>query len=229
MITPDLIINLLLILAGAWICGSIAQRLGFPVMLGELVAGLILGPPLLGLVAPSPPIELLAELGIFFAMFYAGMEMDPKELFEHFWPSLGVALGGFVIPFVMGYAVTRLFGGTIYQSLFVGMGISITAIAVQAVILQNMRINRTELGHIIIGAAIVDDILSLITLSLLVGLVKTGSIEITALALILGKILLFFVGTYVVGHYFLPRITRYLTDEGAKGFTFALISAFIWA
>ncbi len=229
MITPDLIINLLLILAGAWICGSIAQRLGFPVMLGELVAGLILGPPLLGLVAPSPAIELLAELGIFFAMFYAGMEMDPKELLEHFWPSMGVALGGFVIPFVMGYAVTRLFGGTIYQSLFVGMGISVTAIAVQAVILQNMRINRTELGHIIIGAAIVDDILSLITLSVLVGLVKTGTIELAKLATILAKVVLFFAGTFLVGHYLLPRVTKYLTDEGAKSFTFAMISALMWA
>ncbi len=229
MITPELIINLLLILAGAWVCGSIAQRLGFPVMLGELIAGLLLGPPLLGLVAPSPGIELLAELGIFFAMFYAGMEMDPKELLEHFWPSLGVALGGFVVPFVLGYGVTRIFGGTIYQSLFVGMGISITAIAVQAVILQNMRINRTELGHIIIGAAILDDILSLISLSVLVGLAKSGKIDFLNLMFIVLKVLLFFGFTFLAGHYVFPRFTRRLTDEGAKSFTFALITALVLA
>jgi len=225
--TTDLIINILIILSGAWVMGSLAKRLGFPVMLGELVAGLVLGPPLLGLVHGSEPIELLAELGIFFAMFYAGMEMDPKELLEHLKPSLGVALGGFVIPFTLGFLVTKLFGGTTYQSLFVGMGISVTAIAVQAVILQNMRINRTQIGHIIIGAAIVDDILSLIALSVLVGLARSGRLELSALLLILLKVAAFFGVTIFLGHFVLPRFTKHLTDEGAKGFTFALMSALI--
>ncbi len=225
--TTELIINILIILAGAWLMGSLAKRLGFPVMLGELVAGLILGPPLLGLVHGSAPIELLAELGIFFAMFYAGMEMDPKELLEHFKPSLAVALGGFVIPFALGYLVTRSFGGTVYQSLFVGMGVSVTAIAVQAVILQNMRINRTEIGHIIIGAAIVDDILSLITLSVLVGLARSGQVEFKALLFVFLKVLGFFAVTVLFGQFILPKVTKRLTDEGAKGFTFALLAALV--
>ena len=106
-------------------------------------------------------------MGIFFAMFYAGMEMDPKELLEHIWPSLAVAIGGFALPFAMGFFVARYFGGTVFQSLFIGIGLSITAIAVQAVILQEMQIHKTRIGHIVMGAAIVDDILSLIGLSVL--------------------------------------------------------------
>jgi len=125
-----LIIILLLILTAAWILGFLFSRLGLPMMLGELLAGVILGPPLLGIVTPSPAIELLGELGIFFVMFYTGMELDPKELLEHKWPSITVAFGGFILPFIFRYLTAYIFGGTQYQSLFIGMGVSITAIAV---------------------------------------------------------------------------------------------------
>jgi Kef-type K+ transport system membrane component KefB len=229
MITFSLILNLLLILTVAWIFGVIFARFGLPMMLGELLAGVVLGPPLLGIVAASPGIEMLAELGIFFVMFHTGMEMDPKELTEHIWPSLAVAVGGFVLPFALGYFVTRLFGGTIYQSLFVGMGVSITAIAVQAVILHSMRINRTAIGHIIMGAAIADDILALIALSTLLGLAKTGSIQILALAKILFKVGAFFGVTILIGEFVMPRLVRRLTNESKKAFMFAMTSALAMA
>ncbi|MFQ5965948.1 MAG: cation:proton antiporter [Candidatus Scalinduaceae bacterium] len=79
------------------VLGNVFARFGLPVILGELLAGLILGPPLLGIVTASEPIELMAEFGIFFLMFYAGLEMDPKEAVEHIWPSIAVAFGGFVL------------------------------------------------------------------------------------------------------------------------------------
>jgi Kef-type K+ transport system membrane component KefB len=225
VITTSLITSLLLILTLAWILGYLFSRLGLPALLGELLAGVILGPPLLGIIRVSEPIELLAELGIFFVMFHSGMEMDPKELLEHMWPSLGVAIGGFVVPFASGYLVTRLFGGTLYQSLFVGMGVSITAIAVQAIILYEMRINRTNLGHIIMGAAIVDDILALMTLSTLLSLVKTGTFQFQMLVIIFLKVTIFFGATILIGHFIMPRFTRRLTDQGGKAFTFAIASA----
>jgi len=118
MITSELILKLLLILSVAWIFGYVFSRFGLPVMLGELLAGVILGPPLLGLISTSPTLETLAELGIFFVMFHTGMEMDPKELLEHIWPSLSVALGGFVLPFVLGYVTARAFGAIVHQALF---------------------------------------------------------------------------------------------------------------
>lgn len=198
-------------------------------ILGELLAGVILGPPLLGIITPSPAIEMLGELGIFFVMFYTGMELDPKELLEHKWPSITVAFGGFILPFILGYLTAYTFGGTQYQSLFIGMGVSITAIAVQAVILHSMRINQGEIGHIIIGAAIVDDILALIALSILLGLAKTGSIQVFEVLIILLKVLAFFGLTILIGHYIIPRFTRRLTDNGGKAFTFAMVSALLMA
>ena len=225
MITGHLIVNLVLILTMAWFMGRVFARLGLPVVLGELLAGLILGPPLLGIVTASEPIELLAEFGIFFLMFHAGLEMDPKEAVEHIWPSIAVAIGGFILPFVLGYFTCRIFGGTTFQSLFVGMGLSITAIAVQARILHDMQIQNTTIGHIIIGAAIVDDILALVTLSILLGLAESGEIQAMQISFVVLKAVAFFALTILIGQFIIPRFIRKLDDREAKTFTFALISA----
>ncbi len=198
-------------------------------ILGEMLAGVILGPSLLGIVTPSDALEMLGELGIFFVMFHTGVELDPKELLEHKWPSTAVALGGFVLPFALGYALARVFGGTLYQSLFIGLGVSITAIAKAAVILHSMRINRGEIGHIIIGAAIVDDILALVALSTLLGLAKTGAVQFTDLLIILSKVSAFAGVTILIGHFVMPKLTRRLTDTGGKAFTFAMVSALVMA
>ncbi|QJA06587.1 cation:proton antiporter [Thermosulfurimonas marina] len=222
------LLQLLAILTAAWLLGYGAQRMGLPVMLGELAAGILLG-PVLGLIHPSEALALLAELGIFFAMFYAGLEMDPRELVEHFWPALAVALGGFLLPFFLGVLVTHLFGGTLYQSLFVGLGCSITAIAIQAVVLQSLRIHRTEVGHILMAAALVDDILALIALSILLGLVREGHFQPFTLGLILLKVGLFFGFTILVGELVLPRFAHRITDEGGKAVTFALVMALAMA
>ena len=229
MITTNLLISLLLILVTAWLLGSLFYRFGLPFVLGELLAGVILGSPLLGLIGPSYAIELLAEMGIFFVMFHTGMEMDPKELVEHIWPSLAVAAGGFVLPFALGYFTTRIFGGTVIQSLFVGMGISITAIAVQSIILHSMKISRTYIGHIIIGAAIADDIFALIGLSVLLGLAKTGTINVANIIILFLKVGAFFGFTILLGHFVIPKFTKNLHDHEGKAFTFAIATALAMA
>ena len=111
---PKIIINIILILLVAWLLGDLFQRLHLPRLLGELVAGLLLGPSLLGWVQPQEGLTLLADLGVFFLMFYSGMEMDPKELLEHFWISLAVALGGFVLPWAEKLGYKRIGDYTAY-------------------------------------------------------------------------------------------------------------------
>lgn len=229
MITTHLLLSLLLILVAAWAMGSLFNRFGLPFILGQLMAGLLLGPSVLGLIEPSDSIELLAELGIFFVMFHSGMEMDPKVLLKNLWHSLAVAVGGFVLPFLLGYFTTRFFGGTPFQSLFVGMGISISAIAIQCVILQSMKINRTSLGHIIIGAAIADDILALIALSVLLNLAESGSVGLVDVAFVLARVGAFFGATILLGHFVVPKVTRKLHDREGIAFTFAMASAFALA
>lgn len=224
---PRVIINIILILLVAWVLGDLFQRLRMPRLLGELLAGLVLGPPLLGWVEPREAMTVLSDLGIFFLMFYSGMEMDPHELLEHFWLCLAVAVGGFAVPFALGFAVALWFGATVLQSLFMAMGLSVTALAVGARVLQDMEIQHSKVGHIIIGAAIVDDILALISFSVLTGLAKTGQVDPWQVLLLLGEVAAFFSLTILVGHFILPRFTRRLTDEEAKGFTFALTAALV--
>ena len=229
MLSDQLIINLFLILTVAWAFGSLFAHFGLPVVLGELTAGLILGPTLLGVISGSEPIEFMAELGIFFLMFYAGLEMDPEELLEHMKPAIMVALGGFVLPFVLGYFFTRFFGGTQYQSLFMGMGLSVTSLAVQARILHDMQIQKTKLGHIIIGAAIADDIMALITLSLLLGIAESGSIEPVVVGLVLVKVVAFFGAVILLSHFVLGRLNLKFDSSSSRDFTFALLSALVLA
>jgi Kef-type K+ transport system membrane component KefB len=224
---PKIIINIILILLVAWLLGDLFQRLRLPRLLGELVAGLILGPPLLGWVQPREALTVLADLGIFFLMFYSGMEMDPHELLEHFWVSLAVAVGGFVLPFGLGCGVALLFGATLFQALFMAMGLSVTALAVQARVLQDMEIHHSKVGHIIIGAAIVDDILALVAFSVLTGLAKTGQVDVIKILVLGLEVTAFFGGTILLGHFVLPRFTRQLKDREAKGFTFALLAALV--
>jgi Kef-type K+ transport system membrane component KefB len=224
---PRLIINIVLILLVAWVLGDLCQRLRMPRLLGELLAGLVLGPPLLGWVQPREAMTVLSDLGIFFLMFYSGMEMDPRELLEHFWVCVAVAVGGFVVPFGLGFVVARFFGATVLQSLFMAMGLSVTALAVGARVLQDMEIHHSKVGHIIIGAAIVDDILALISFSVLAGLAKTGQVDLYKILLLLGEVAAFFGVTILLGHFVLPRFTRRLRDVEAKGFTFALSAALI--
>jgi Kef-type K+ transport system membrane component KefB len=224
---PRIIINIVLILFAAWVMGNLFQRLKMPRLLGELMAGLILGPPLLGWVEQREGMQVLADLGIFFLMFYSGMEMDPHELLEHFWVAVAVAVGGFALPFGLGFGVAYLFGATVFQSLFIAMGLSVTALAVQARVLQDMEIHRSKVGHIIIGAAIVDDILALVAFSVLTGLARTGEVNLANVLVLLLEVAAFFGGTILIGHFVLPKFTRKLKDEEAKGFTFALLAALI--
>jgi Kef-type K+ transport system membrane component KefB len=224
---PRLIINIVLILLVAWVLGDLFQRFRMPRLLGELLAGLVLGPPLLGWVQPREAMTVLADLGIFFLMFYAGMEMDPHKLLEHFWVSVAVAVGGFVLPFGLGFIVARCFGATVLQALFMAMGLSVTALAVGARVLQDMEIHHSKVGHIIIGAAIADDILALVSFSVLAGLAQTGQVDLYRILILLAKVVAFFGVTILLGHFVLPRFTRRLKDVEAKGFTFALSAALI--
>jgi Kef-type K+ transport system membrane component KefB len=224
---PGIILNIVLILLVAWVFGDLFRRAGLPRLLGELLAGLILGPPLLGWIQTREGMSLLADLGVFFLMFYSGMEMDPHKLLEHFWLASAVAVAGFIFPFAAGYGVAHLFGATVFQSLFIAIGLSVTSLAVGARVLQDMEIHRSKVGHVIIGAAIIDDILALVAFSMLTGLAKTGQVDPTSIVLLFLKVIAFIGGAILVGHFLMPKLTRRLKDVEAKGYTFALIVALI--
>lgn len=225
MITTQLLIDLMLILTCSWILGSVFKRFGLPSMVGQLIAGMLLGPPMLGLIEPSHSLELFAELGIFLVMFHTGMELDMRDMVQNAGAAIAVAALGFILPFTLGVGVCLLFGGTVHQSLFVGLGLSITAIAVQSVILHDMGLANSKVGHIIIGAAIVDDILSLMALSVLLGVTRSGTFEVVPVLLVLLKVTVFFVGTFYLGNWIVPKLRLKFHKLEAQAFTLAMLVA----
>ncbi|WP_247648344.1 cation:proton antiporter [Pseudodesulfovibrio sp. zrk46] len=198
-------------------------------MIGQLLSGMLLGPPVLGLIEPSHALEIFAEIGIFLVMFHTGMELDIRDMLSNAGTSIAVAISGFILPFALGVVICQLFGSTIYQSLFVGLGLSITAIAVQSVILHDMGLANSHMGHIIIGAAIVDDILSLMGLSVLLGITQTGTFEFVPILIVLLKVIIFFVGTFYVGNWLVPKIRLKFHKMEAQAFTLAMLMALFMA
>ncbi|MBD3387363.1 MAG: hypothetical protein GF416_00250 [Candidatus Altiarchaeales archaeon] len=224
--------ELLFILMVSWYAGRFfRRRLDMPPMLGELIAGLLFGPTVLGWIESSEFIDFLAELGIFFLMFYAGLETDPKLFFKNIKPSILVGILGFAIPLGLGYYGTLWFmpGATSIQALFVGLGLSITAIAVNARILMDLSLCNSRIGNILIGSAVVDDVLSLGFFSAVVKTVEVGYFSYNTFLFSLAYVLAFFAITYFIGKIVLPYVNKYYLEGGGHGFTFALLTAFLFA
>ncbi len=224
--------QLLLILLGGWYLGRLfRKRFDLPPMLGELIAGLILGPTLLDIIHPSEYIEFLAELGVFFLMFYAGVETDPKLFFKSIKPSILCGIFGFIIPFALGYYGTLILmpDATLYQALFIATGLAITAIAVNARILMDLNMHNNKIGHVLIGAALVDDILALGFFSAFVNTINSGHFSYVTIGSSMLSVILFFLITYGIGKLILPMVNRFYVEKEGHGFTFSLLTALIFS
>jgi len=215
--------SLLILMVVVWIMGKIFRSLKLPVIFGELVGGIIVGPLVLGVVDPeSHTIKLLAELGVFFLMLHAGLEADPRELLKSSKKSLLVAVCGVVLPFAGGYFVSQAFGQTFNESIFIAMCLSCTAIAISARLFKDYGMSRTSTAHITLGAAVLDDIFALILFSMVLSLVETGEIALVPIVLMLLKTILFF-GIVIFGGLKLSKYMGGILKN--KGFTFSLIVA----
>jgi Na+:H+ antiporter len=197
-------------------------------MLVEMLAGIILGPPVLNIIRPSAHIEWLAELGIFFLMFFTGMEIDLKKLKKTSKRAILVAFGGTMVPFLAGYFITIAFKGTVFQALFIGMATSVTSIATKGRILHELGLLKTKLGHMMVNAALYDNIFSLVLFAIIVSLVKVGKINVLAIGKLSLELILFFVFTFIIGYYIFPRLEKQFSHKGAGGFTFCLIVALMF-
>ncbi len=223
------IINLLMVMVIIWTTGVLFRTIRQPPVIGELLAGFIFGPPVLGIIHPDETLHVLSELGIFFLMFYAGLETNPFELKRMTKPSVFVALGGFILPFILGLGASYFLDLSLIQALFIGMALSITAIAVNARVLTDMKMTRFRVTPVIIGASIIDDILSLALFTIIIDLASgDGSLIGTHLFIQMLKVAAFFGISHLIGMLLYPKFTKYFSSREAKGFTFALIMALLF-
>lgn len=227
------IVNLLLVLISAWIAGSIVARLGYPSIFGELMAGIILGPPLLGLLEGSEALNVLAEVGVLLMMLYIGMEIDPKELFKASWAGTLAALGGFITPFVLAYLVVVALGGSTGAGLFIGIAAGITSLATKSRILVDLKLLDTRVAHVLMAGALISDTLALLAFAAIIGVMDAGALDAAALGMTALRAVLFFAATTFLGLKVFPPLWRRLSRAGLTGRTFnatlILIIALVFA
>ncbi len=225
----DPTLNLLMLMVIVWTTGVVCRMIHQPPVLGELTAGIIFGPAFLGLIAPNEMLTVLSELGVFFLMFYAGLETNPLDLKKYRIQSLLVGCGGFLIPFLIAYLTCLAFELPLEQCLFVALGLSITAIAVSARVLHDLELTDHKVTPVIIGASIIDDVLALSFFTAIIDIgTNHGEINWMLFALTMGKVILFFLVAIGIGIWLYPKIGKHFSSRESKGFTFALIMALLF-
>jgi Kef-type K+ transport system membrane component KefB len=181
-------IQLMVILLTARLFAEVAVRLSVPSVIGELLAGIVLGPSLLGWLEPSEMLKLLAETGIILLLFEVGLETDVRRLVRAGNKSLIVALVGFLLPFLFGFSLSYwIIGLALLPSLFVGGTLTATSIGVTVRVLTDLRRHNSYEGQVVLGAAVLDDILGVILLGLVYEFSIGGGINIVNA----GKVMLF--------------------------------------
>jgi Kef-type K+ transport system membrane component KefB len=163
----ELMTHLLLLVTLSRILGAVAKSLGYLEIIGEIIAGLLLGPAILSIVHPSEELSGIVELGVFLLIFSAGLEMELQEIINALKKnSLLVAACGFLIPLIAGVGIGAAFQLAFMQSICIGLCMAITALPVVIRFLGSAGILDTEVGHNIIGAAIIIDVAALLVLGI---------------------------------------------------------------
>jgi Na+:H+ antiporter len=219
----DVFLQLLILLTLVWAVAVFLNRYGIPTVMGELLAGVIVGPAVLGWIAPSEIIDVLAQMGIFFLMLHAGVETEPREFFYALRKSWGVALVGAVVPFSVSIGIALLFGLTLQGAVFVGLTMTATAVVITLKILQDLGLTRTRMARVVIASAVIDVLISLLMFSFALGMLSTGAADPVSLAIITGKILLFGVVALAAGIWLYPMFQKLFRNPRGKGFTFVLV------
>ena len=163
--TTEILTALFVMFVAAKIAAEIFERLRQPAVVGEILAGVVIGGSVLGLVAPSDFISSIAEIGIIFLLFTVGLETKPAAILKVGKLALIVAVLGIVIPFLGGYLLMLWWGSGNLQAVFIGTALVATSVGITARVLQAMGLLDAPTARIILGAAVIDDILGLLMLS----------------------------------------------------------------
>jgi len=222
----EVALDLFILLGGIWLVAITLRPLGLPTVMGELIVGVLVGPAVLGLIEPSEAIQLLAEMGIFFLMFHAGVETQPLEFYDALKRSVGVAVVGAIGPFTVSFGLALLFGLDYVGATFIGLTMTATAVVISLTSLKDLQLENTRVARVILACCVIDGFITLIFFGLILGLLTGGAFEPVNVLLMLAKVVGFLVVCLFVGRVVYPRLTLPFRSEGGKGFTFVLLIAF---
>jgi Kef-type K+ transport system membrane component KefB len=219
--------QLFILMVCVWTAGRLFQAAGLPLVFGEVLAGIIVGPALLNWVHPeNDVISVAADLGIFFLMLHTGLKTDHRELARASIPSFAVAVCGMAVTFVLAGGVAYALGAGRMPAMFIGLASSISAIALMARVFKDCGIEDTRVAHVGLGAAVANDILGLIGFSMLLALARDGEMSWATLGVLLAKTTAFFAIVIAVGLAGEPYLKRFFV-RGKKAFTLTLVVALL--
>ena len=213
----ELLLGLVLVWLAAKLAGEAMERVGQTAVLGELLAGVLIGPGVLGLVHESDVLHALAELGVLVLLFEVGLESDVDELLEAGLQATLVALVGVALPFAAGYAVMQWLGHPPLVAVFVGATFTATSVGITARVLADMGRLQDPAANVVLGAAVVDDVLGLIILAVVTGAAQTGTVSTASVALLTGKAVVFLVVAIVLGLRLAPILVGWIGRLRARG------------
>jgi len=172
--TDNLLLQLFVIFVWAKVFGEFFERLRLPAVLGEILAGVLLGPFALRMVIPTDTVASVAELGAVFLLFTIGLETSPAELIRVGRMALVVAFAGDAVTFLLGFALLRWHGEASQEAVFIAAAMVATSVGITARVLRDLHVLRRRTSRIILGAAVFDDILGMVLLGVVVGLASDG-------------------------------------------------------
>jgi Kef-type K+ transport system membrane component KefB len=235
---PVVLAGVAVMLIVAKLGGELFERFRQPAVLGELVGGILIGNlTLIGVTIAEPLktnviISALAELGVIILLFEVGLQSDLGEMLEVGWSSLSVAIAGVVVPFFLGWGVSAYFlpGVPTLVHIFIGATLCATSIGITARVLKDLDALQTREARIILGAAVIDDVLGLLVLAVVAGAIKAelagvalSSWQVIIIAL---KAMAFLAGAVLGGRYLVPSLFRHAGALETRGVLLALAVAF---
>ena len=238
MLSYNYLFDIALILLSTKGLGLVTKKFSMPQVVGALLAGLVLGPAMLNVLHETDFIKQIAELGVIVLMFTAGLETDLQELKKTGKDSFVIAVFGVLVPLLFGFITASFFNQTstaegvshTLQNIFIGIILTATSVSITVETLKELGKLNTRAGNAILGAAIIDDILGIVALTLITSCADSS----VNIVLVLGKVILFFVFAILAGmlfyKFFIYWVQRYNRDMRrfvVISFVFCLILAFL--
>jgi monovalent cation:proton antiporter-2 (CPA2) family protein len=223
-----IILHLALIIIAAKLAGSLSVKLGQPSVLGEIIVGVLLGPSVLGLITVSDTLSTFSTIGVILLMFIAGLETDLDEFKRSGKSSAFVGIGGIIVPLFLGYFSGIMMELSNMQSWFLGVMLSATSVSISVQALKEMKQLKTPEGSVILGAAVLDDIVVMLILAVLMSFAGGGDVSLTTL--VVKKVLFFAVAIFIawkVVPWVMNKFTKLPVNEAV--ISSALIICFVYA
>jgi Kef-type K+ transport system membrane component KefB len=206
----EVLLDILIVLIAAKAAAEIAERLGFPPVVAEILAGVAIGPSVLDVVGNDQTLRVLGEIGVILLLLQVGMEMDLGELGAVGRASVAVAVVGVVAPMAAGFGVSSLFGYDATTALFLGAALAATSVGITARVFSDLRALASVEARTVLGAAVADDVLGLVILTVVVRIASEGSVSVLNVLGIFAVALVFLVATTAVGARAAPPLFQFL-------------------